>query len=149
MGYRATIEKPLPDRSGSVDVALEKEGLSIAIEISVTTSPDQELGNIRKCLAEPFNHVCWISTEAKKVISVTKLVESSLGESERSRLRLCAVEELFAFIEQIEAQRTSTTENVRGYRVKVNYAASGQEDKSARRKTVAQVIARAMKRRSS
>jgi hypothetical protein len=41
MGYRATIEKPL-DNGCSVDVALEKENVSIACEISVTTTSAHE-----------------------------------------------------------------------------------------------------------
>jgi len=49
-GYRTIIEKPTPDDSGRVDVSLEKNGREIACEISVTSTCEQELSNIEKCL---------------------------------------------------------------------------------------------------
>lgn len=147
MGYRASIEKQIQGGNGSVDVVLEKGNVSIAIEVSVTTTSDHEVGNIQKCLAEPFTHICFVATDAKKLASVTRAVEPVLNAPDRSRLRLCAIDDLFAFIEQLESQNATTTKNVRGYKVKVNYAPVGtDEDKKARRKTVAQVIAKAIRK---
>jgi hypothetical protein len=107
------------------------------------------MGNIRKCLAEPFNHIVLVAADAKKLATVNELLEAAFVEAERTRLKLCETDELFAFVEQLEAQRASTTKNVRGYKVRVNYAAADQDDRVAKRKTVAQVIARTMKRRRS
>jgi len=51
---RLSIERDFGRRSrapsdGQVDVALHREGLSIACEVSVTTGIEHELGNVRKC----------------------------------------------------------------------------------------------------
>jgi hypothetical protein len=51
-GYTVTIEKPVLDALGIVDLVLERRGWEpIACEISVTTSPDHELQNAqwRRC----------------------------------------------------------------------------------------------------
>jgi hypothetical protein len=44
------VEEPTPDGKGSVDVALERAGWRLACEISVTSTVEQEVGNIEKCL---------------------------------------------------------------------------------------------------
>src|SRR5262249_3120389 len=62
-GYTVIIEKSILDGLGSVDVALEKGSLSIACEVSVTTDPDHEIGNVQKCLAAGFETVILVSSE--------------------------------------------------------------------------------------
>ena len=63
---------------GSVDVALERDGRAVACEISVSTNPEQELGNIQKCLAAGFETVLVISPEKKNLAGIRETVESSL-----------------------------------------------------------------------
>ena len=61
----STVEKPILDGLGSVDVALEKGSRRIACEVSVTTDPAHEVGNVQKCLAAGFETVVLISSEKK------------------------------------------------------------------------------------
>src|SRR5206468_3926342 len=65
LGFRATIEKEIPQ--GSVDLALEKAGQSIACEISVTTTIDHEFGNVVKCLKAGFAEVAVISGRPERL----------------------------------------------------------------------------------
>jgi hypothetical protein len=53
-GFRATIEQQITGGAGSVDISLERDGKRIACEISVTSTSEQELGNVRKCLAAEY-----------------------------------------------------------------------------------------------
>lgn len=62
-GYRAEIELAILDGLGSVDVALTKGAHRIACEVSVTTSPEHEVGNVQKCLVAGFTHVVIVSAE--------------------------------------------------------------------------------------
>ena len=50
LGFRSVIEKPVLDGEGSVDLWLERTGLAIACEISISTTIDHEVGNVAKCL---------------------------------------------------------------------------------------------------
>lgn len=145
MGYRATIEKPLGDGC-SVDVALEKEQCSIACEISVSTSSSHELGNLKKCLAAGYTYVAILSSGPKKLAEIEKLAREVFAPEEQDRLRFFAPDELFAFIEQLEAQFASTEKTVRGYKVKVNYSQSGKSERAARSRAVSKVIASALRR---
>jgi type IV secretory pathway TraG/TraD family ATPase VirD4 len=49
-GYRASIEKEVLDGSGSVDIAVESAVWSVAFEISVTSTLDQELARLPKVI---------------------------------------------------------------------------------------------------
>jgi len=63
IGYKATIEKPIQGNKGQVDIALEKENISIACEITITTNIDHELSNVKKCLANGYDHVILITPD--------------------------------------------------------------------------------------
>lgn len=76
-GFKATIEKRLADGAGHVDVALERDDLNIACEISVTTSNEHELGNIKKCLAAGFDQVLCISDNPDTLRELKKAVEDT------------------------------------------------------------------------
>ena len=64
-GWRADLEYAVSD--GSVDVWLERSGLSIACEISVTTPTDYERQNVEKCLSAGADEVWIISENAVKL----------------------------------------------------------------------------------
>jgi hypothetical protein len=145
-GYRAVIEQPILDGLGSVDVALEKGGWRLACEISVSSTPEQELGNVHKCVAAGFDHVAVVSTEKKTLTKAAAIVAASLGEAECARVRFFTPEELFAYLETQEAQSESSEETVKGYKVKVQYRAVSDKEKDTRRQAISQVILKALKR---
>ncbi|MBX3177733.1 MAG: ATP-binding protein [Candidatus Hydrogenedentes bacterium] len=139
MGYRATIEKTL-DGGASVDVALEKGDVSIACEIAVSTSPEHELDNLKKCLVAGFGNVITVSTDPAKLASVQRQVAEALSPEESQRVSFKSPEELFLFIEEIEADAASREHTVRGYKVKVKYGAASGQEKQARKRAVSQVL---------
>jgi len=55
-------------------------------------------------------------------------------------------EELLHHLDELEAAEQSKEERVKGYRVKIQYTATKEEEKKAKREAVAQVILQAMKR---
>jgi len=143
-GWRAEIEQRVLDGLGSVDVALRKGEQSVACEIGVSSPPEEELKNIQKCLAAGFSQVVHVSSERKVTARVRNLVEENLSEAEQERVRIGLPDDLFALLEQLDAEASEQT--VRGYKVKVKYKAVGEKEKSARRQAVSSVIARALKR---
>lgn len=96
-GYKATIEQPTPDGAGRIDVALERNGKSIACEISVTSTPEQELKNIEKCLAAGFEKVVLCSPERKILENVKGLVSEKMSETDLQRVFFFLPDELFFF----------------------------------------------------
>ena len=144
--WRATIEETILDGLGNVDVALRKGDQAVACEIAVTTAPDHEIGNIQKCLAAGFHQVVVVSSEKKTLIKTRQLAANTFSEDELKRIHFCTPEEAFAVLEEVEAETASTSGTVRGYKVKVKYKSVTEQDKTAKREAVSQVIANAMKR---
>jgi len=145
-GWRAVIEQQILDGLGRVDVALEKGACRLACEISVTTSPEHEVGNVQKCLAAEFSHVVVVSADRKTLRQVSHSLDVALGEEERARVRSLTPEETFAFLEKLDALAASKEETVRGYRVKVQYKPVGEDEKETRRQAISQVILKALRR---
>jgi excisionase family DNA binding protein len=103
-GYGVTIEKQILDGLGSVDVALEKGGRSIACEVSVTTDADHETGNVQKCLAAGFDDVVLISSEKKTLTSVRHALVAALSTAQYRQVKFLTPEEAFSFIEGLESR---------------------------------------------
>jgi len=145
-GYKATIEQPALNGQGKIDVALERNGKKIACEISITSTDEQELKNIEKCLAEGYEKVILCSPEKKTLENVRSLISQGLSKSDQAKVLYLQPEELLHYLDELEAAEQSKEERVKGYRVKVQYTATKEEEKKAKREAVAQVILQAMKR---
>ena len=117
MGYKATIEMPTPD-GGSVDVVLEKDARRIACEVSVTSTVEQELGNLRKCLAGDFGDVFMICVEAKTLNELKKAAEKEFEATALAKVHFVSPEELFSTPDLLDGG-VPREQTVRGYKVRV------------------------------
>jgi hypothetical protein len=145
-GYKATLEKQILGGLGKVDVALEKNGISIACEISVTSTPEQELANIQKCLAAEFQHVVLISAERKTLTRVGELATGNLAERERKKVGFLSPGDFFVFLEELDASAAASEETIKGYKVKVKYRPVDEADKKARKEAIMKTILEGLKR---
>jgi hypothetical protein len=145
-GFRAVIEQPTPDGLGRVDVSIEREGRRIACEISITSTDEQELGNIEKCLAAGYDTVVLCSPEKKSLQKVERLVSRKLKEPEKGRVLFFQPEELFFYLESVAASLAGKEETFKGYRVKVQYQPLPEAEKKRRREEVAKVILHSLMR---
>ena len=145
-GYKAIIELPVLDGTGRVDVSLERNGKIIACEISMSSTEEQELKNVQKCLAVGYEKVVVCSPEKKALEKIKALVSQSMTESDKSKIFFFQPEELLLFLEEDAAEEMTKEERIKGYKVKVQYQAATEKDKKAKREAVASVIVQALKR---
>jgi len=145
-GWRVEIEKQVLDGLGSVDIALAKGQMRVACEITVTTSPEHELGNVQKCLASGFEQVIVVSPERQILNKVRARITSGLDAKLAERVRFFTVEELFSFLEDLEAHAATKEQHLLGYKVRTEHQAMAPEDQKARRRAVSEVILGALKR---
>lgn len=145
-GWKATIEKSILGGAGSVDVALEREGQSLACEISVTSSLEQELGNVQKCLAAGFERVALIATDERILRRAEEALASSVGEAERDRILFFTPEQVLAFLDEAAPAAPAQETVVRGYRVKVQYSPAAAGGEKARQRAISEVIVGALRR---
>jgi len=145
-GYRAIIEKPTPDGAGQVDVSLERDEYQIACEISVTSTDQQELANIAKCLAAGYDKVILCSPKKRSLQRVKKLVAEKLEEADQGRVLFLEPEELFFYLGEETGDEVGGEQRVKGYKVKVRHQPVKEAEERAKREAVAQVIVQALRR---
>ena len=122
-GYKAQLEVPTPDGTGQVDVLLEKDGKTIAVEISVTNTTEYEVHNIQKCLAAKYERIAVCSSNAKKLAQVERLAKDSLAPHEQSRIAYVSPDDFITVL--TASPQTETPTVMKGYRVKVQYDEKG------------------------
>lgn len=141
-GFRAVIEEPVLDGTGSIDVALFRGEQKIACEISVTSAIDQERANVTKCRQAGYGSVILIAPEAKDV----RKLEAITGEHPAGAVQIMRPEEFVEYLDAVPMQEKVTEQVVRGYKVKTRWKPMEGADADARRKAVAQVLSQGMRR---
>jgi hypothetical protein len=131
MGYHATIEMPTAG-GGSVDVVLERDGRRIACEISVTSTIEQEMGNLRKCLAGGFAKVFMMCVEGKTLKGLQKTANAEFEAKSLEGVCFTSPEDLLSSTELLD-EGSPKEQTVRGYKVKVIRRAVSPDDAAARR----------------
>ena len=128
---------------GHVDVAIERDGISIGCEISVSTDVEHEAGNLSKCIAAGFDYAVIVSSE-KKTLSLAKTLFEK--DAAFGRMRFLTPDGFIAFLDELDAQAQSTSQTVRGYKVNVKYRAVDEKDKKDRERMLADVISQSLRR---
>lgn len=145
-GFKVVLEQPTPDRLGRVDVSLERDQRRMAVEISVTSTKDQEIKNIQKCLDAGYDKVVLCSPEKKFLDKLRPLLVEKFDKPSHEKISLLQPEELLFFFESEAARQAGGEERVKGYKVKVQYQPVGTLEKKTKREAVAQVILKAMRK---
>jgi hypothetical protein len=144
--WRATVEERVFDGLGNVDVALRKDGCSVACEIVVSSPVENEVRNLQKCLAAGFSFVAEVSTEKRRLGAVRTLAKKQLPAEEFGRVAFVSPEELFELLPTLEAPLVEKETTVRGYRVRIRLKPGEQGERADRHSAVSAVIAKALRR---
>lgn len=144
-GYMAVVERQVLSGAGSVDVSLEKDGRRIACEISVTTTPEHELGNVQKCLKAGYDEVVLISSNVRKLGKLKKYIEPQLSDEGPQNVQFLLPEQFIAYLDTLATEEAASSSTVRGYKVKVRHKAVDPEDAQRRREAIAGVIAKSIR----
>ncbi len=146
-GFKASIEEEILDGAGRVDVALVRGSRKIAVEISVTTGRDWELGNVEKCISAGYEEVLVVSTNERHLKSLARFIPDKLEEKDRDKVRYFSPEQLIEYLGQgATTGPTATEKMVRGYKVRITSDAVSEQEAEAKRDAIAEVIAKSMLR---
>jgi len=128
-GYKALLEMPI-EKSGKVDVVLEKNNKRIACEVSNTTDINWELHNIEKCLNHGFDLVVSISKTEKFLSEIKRRIVETFDNNQQKRIRTLSLGELAAYLDSLEDFGGQEAETTKGYRVKVKYSSAGADGRA-------------------
>lgn len=150
LGFHATIEQAVPD--GGIDLVLVRGNDRIACEVSVTTTVDHEVGNVRKCLRAGFARVAVICPEAARLEKIRAAVQGSLGPEATANVSYATPDEFLAQLAALPLPTPSPTNlpapqstTSRGYAVKRKSATVSAEERAAREQAAITQIAEVMK----
>ena len=138
-GFHVTIEQPVLDRAGRVDVALTRGSLMLACEVSVTTDDKHELKNIEKCIAAGFDQVLLISPDASHLKSVEKTARQHLTVQALKHVHFLTPETLASHLDSLTSNDQSQEKTILGYTAVTNYTPVPQAQRDIRQKAIAEV----------
>lgn len=119
-GFKAIIENPTPN-GGRVDVALLKDDLQIAVEVSVTNTDSYELTNISKCLEAGYRPVIMCSNNLKHLLNIKTITKSQFETELFENILFYNPTELFEYLDIKNIEEPQKVKRIKGYRVKVRY----------------------------
>lgn len=138
-GLRAVIEEAVP--GGQVDVGLHQGELSIACEISVTSTPEYEAQNLAKCIRAGFGRIWAVAPDMKRRRAIQTQAEARLGLEEAARVEFFTTEELIEALDALSVPEP-VEKVVKGYRVKTTRKAISPAEAKERRANIARILAR-------
>jgi len=100
-GWKATIEERIGRSLESVDVGLRRDDMRVAVEISDTTRPEQEIQNIKKCLEAGYDYILAVCPDDKDLSLLKTEVKKSFTFKERERIRFYPVSRVKDFLHSV------------------------------------------------
>ena len=153
LGYLVTAEKPVLEKSGSVDLALESSRRTIAVEITVTTTIDHEVGNVLKCLRAEFQTVAVVASSETKLRQMQEAVTGTLGAELSARVGYFTPDQLLVHLEQLAKEDAASAvpqpkeTKRRGYTVKRVAPKLTPDELKAKEESALKTLADSMKKK--
>lgn len=133
-GFLSEIEAQV--KGGKVDVSLKRDDVSVAIEVSVSNTPDYEIKNIEKCLEANYNYVLVVSEDTTHL----KSIQVVYGSPNQEKVQFMNIQEAFDFIRNLRQENKPKTEIIKGFRVKTSYENSSEGQIQSLRKQLSQML---------
>jgi len=148
-GFATTIEQTVLDGAGNVDVSLQKGDLKIACEVSVTTKPNHERGNVEKCLAAGYGQIWLTSNNPKHLDALRSTIAPVLPNEMRDRVRFFSPDDLIGELDRLAALEPPSRSTVLGYEIVVTHGSVDTVQATERRKRLSVVLKRLRRQTTS
>lgn len=153
-GFRAMLEMPTSVGRESIDVGLVRFDMRIACEISVTTTIDHEVGNVRKCLRENFDLIAIITSEERRLRQIEAAVIGCFDQTSAARVSYFQPDAFLTYLSTLTPppeplavpSAPAPAESVRkGYKVKRVFTQLTPEERAARESAAFKLLVEEMK----
>ena len=153
-GFRAMLEMPVGAGRETIDVGLVRSDMRIACEISVTTTVDHEVGNVRKCLREGFDLIAVITANERRLKQIEAAVAGCLDAADAACVKYFQPEEFLALVNalpqpvespSIPSAPTPTETQRKGYRVKRVFTALTPEERTTKENAAFKLLSEEMR----
>jgi len=140
LGFHRIIEKPVLDGAASIDVWLERDGLSIACEVSFTNTESNEAEKIARCLKGGIPQMAMICSDKRKLRKIEGLVSKTVSPELSARVGYFQPEAFIEYLKELPVEPSAKPVRMsRGYKVRRSQAKVSTEEAAI------QAIAESMK----
>jgi DNA helicase HerA-like ATPase len=141
-GFVSSIEKET-STGGRIDIALVKNDLNIAFEISITNSIDYEVQNIQKCIEANCTYICMVSESDIHLRNIKKRAQENIPKDALKKVRFMAPSGIMKFLDSFENTK-KITKRVHGYRVQSSYVDVKDGDINTRSSTIKNIVLKSL-----
>ena len=138
LGFGAEIEKHIGEGK-HVDVEIFGGGQRIAVEISITTSPEHETENIQKCIDVGYRSILIVSNAKKKLSVIKRHAQETFDTGALEAIQFLSPKEVYAYLQPI-AKNISSSETIRGYEVGTEWVELEEKDRKIKEAVMARVL---------
>jgi Type IV secretion-system coupling protein DNA-binding domain len=118
-GFRATLEETVLDGDGRIDVVLRRADLTIACEVSVTTTREHEYLNVTKCHRFGATEVWVVAASERHRASLERFIVPKLTDTEKTKTSFLTPDMVVIEIQKL-AGDALTEKVVKGWKVSTN-----------------------------
>jgi hypothetical protein len=144
-GFRVSLEETILGGSGRVDVTLVRNDVRVAVEVVITSTPQQVAASVVKSLLAGFSQIVVLSPDLATLRGAESQVAQAVGAGDRDRLHLLTPGDFPGYLDRLHGQEAEP--NPAGYRLMVGRGAGASANQRARRRSVARLVATALLRR--
>jgi hypothetical protein len=116
VGFRTSLEETVLDGDGRIDVILRRADLTIACEVSVTTTREHEYLNVTKCHRFGANRVWVVAASERHRLSLERFIVPKLTDAEKTKTSFLTPETVIVEIGKL-AGGVLTERLVKGWKV--------------------------------
>lgn len=147
LGFRSTIEQAINGSKQGIDLSLERSDITIACEISLSTTVDHEVGNVAKCIKAGYGKVAVICLDDKRLQAIAAAVAGSLGSEVAQRVTYAQPDEFIASLQSLPPPANQTNSMRRGYVVRRTLPESTPVERRQKEEIALRAISEAMRKK--
>lgn len=144
-GFRVTVEQEVLGGAGRVDVVLVRGDVRIAVEVAITSAPQQVAAAVNKALAAGFGQIVVLSPEPDVLRHAEDRVAGNVTVRNREKVQFLTPDGFRLFLDGLPALPDVDQSTV-GYRVSVGHEPMIGAGQVARRRALARLVGSALLR---
>jgi len=149
LGFTAKWEHTVLGGKGRVDVALERGSMTIACEVSVTTTIEHEVGNVLKCLQAGFQHVAVICSSQRRLDGLRQAVEGNLSKNDQPKIGYYLPNDFIRAMQEWAAKEPNPGGSRKRSNLQFSTPAMTEGERMQKEKAMLSEIAARLKRKTS
>jgi hypothetical protein len=148
LGFISKIEESILEGRASVDVWLERDGLTIACEISFTNTEDNESEKIIRCLKAGIPKFAVICADEKKLQKIAATISGNIDEELSARVEYYQLNQFIERLKSLPKEPPKKSERIRrGYKIKHSQSSGSTAEQKIKEEAAIRAIAEAVQQK--